>query len=143
MLKEQATRSKMVTNTLAAITAAGTTSGAIIDTAGYSQGITFFMSAPVYTDGTYTLSFTEGDESDLSDGATVGSDEIVTFEDTDQDAVATGVSAVAAAGNVVQKAAIFSNKRYVQPVITATSVTTGATILLNQLMFPDVIEARS
>ena len=111
------------------ITGNGTTNGADIDTAGYDLGVSFVMSAPVWTDGTYKLTFQEGDLSDLSDATNVPADKIIPIAGLD--AVNTGIAATVGQtdeNDLMPRAGIHSTKRYVRAVVTATGVTSGATV---------------
>lgn len=108
---------------IATVTGNGTTNGAIIDTAEMDGGLMFSVSAPVYTDGTYTFTLQEGDESNLSDAATVASGKLLgSLTDLT-------LSAATASGGDMADIGVFSNKRYVRLQVTAASVTTGATIV--------------
>ena len=111
---------KLVTEALAS-TAIGTnttTVGSIIDTADYDMGVAFFADVTAYTDGTYTFLFEDGDDSGLSDAATVSTDKII------GSAVSlTAVTSGAFAGN-----GLHSTKRYVRMSVVSTGTTTGATI---------------
>jgi hypothetical protein len=107
-----------------------TTNTTIIDTADYDLGLSFFLSAPAYTDGTYKLVFQEGEESDLSDAVTVSSDKIVPIYVSSKDAVNTGITAITADGNFLVKAGLHSTKRYVRAQIVSTGTDTGATLNL-------------
>lgn len=123
---EVVTKSNVYLVASAVIASNTTTAGAILDTAHFDRGLSFYIAASAYTDGTYKLTFTEGDDSGLSDGTTVGSEKIVVVTGTD--AVNVGVTAVTAAGGVFFKAGVHSTKRYVRANVVSTAVTTGATI---------------
>lgn len=114
----------------AAIAADGNTNTQIIDTANFDLGVTFTIGASAYTDGTFTLSFQEGDDPALSDAVTVPAEKLVG---------AASISAVTALGGQYAQVGIHSTARYVRPVITAASVTSGATIEVNAHMFAEVI----
>lgn len=139
-VKEMVTHGNLqVVRVPASIATNTTTNTTIVDTADADYGVTFFIEATAYTDGTYKLTFQEGDQSDLSDATTVGSEKIVTVSGTD--AVATGVTAATAAGDNLFKAGIHSTKRYVRAQVVSTGTTTGATIgvycLLNGEVLPE------
>jgi len=53
-----------------------TTTGNIIDTKGF-ESLEFIMTSGVITDGAYTINMQEGDESSLSDVATVAAAEVL------------------------------------------------------------------
>ena len=114
-----------------------TTNGFIFDTKDADLGVTFFIAASAYTDGTYKLTFTEGDDSGLSDGTTVGSEKIVVVSGSD--AVDTGVTAATADGDSYFKAGVHSTKRYVRPNIVSTGTTTGATINVSCMLNGEVL----
>lgn len=104
---------------LTAVSGNGATAGSIIDTQGFGN-TEFAIISGTLTDGTYTPSLTEGDDSALGDGATVAAAEILgtialaTFALTDD--------------NTVKKIGYKGNKRYVRLTITASVVTTGGLI---------------
>lgn len=123
----------------AAISTDTTTNGAIIDTADQDLGVSFFLGATAYTDGTYKLVLQEGDDSGLSDATTVPSEKLITV--TGLDAVADGVTAVTADGDKLAKVGVFSTKRYVRAQIVSTATTTGATLNMVALVSPEVVAA--
>lgn len=129
-VREMVTHMRPVLAFQGAVSSNTTTNTQIIDTANFDLGVTFTMSAPVYTDGTYQLTFQEGDESDLSDAVTVDSVKVVPIADSAQDAVNTGITAITADGGVLVKAGLHSTRRYVRAQIVSTGVTTGATLNL-------------
>ncbi|WP_193183258.1 hypothetical protein [Nisaea sediminum] len=94
----------------------GAVNGAIIDTAGF-ESLLFSIASGAVTDGAFTPSMTEGDESDLSDGTAVAAGDMLgtvagaTFADTDD--------------NAVKKVGYRGNKRYVRLTLTAAGVTNG------------------
>ena len=100
-----------------------TTTGAIIDTAGYDMGLTFAMGCNAYTDGTYTMKIEHGDDSGLSDAADVDSAMLVygTLPD---------LAAALTEGDEMPKEGVHSTKRYVRVSIVSTSVTTGADVVV-------------
>lgn len=113
-LPQRAFRGVISTNT--------TTNGDIIDTRG-SNAIMFTLLAAAYTDGTYTPSFQEGDDSGLSDAATVPAARLI---GTPAGAV---VNSLAGASANLKSVGVLSSKRYLRMNIASTSVTTGATIV--------------
>ena len=125
----------------AAISANGTTVGAIIDTADFDLGVSFYMTAPTWTDGVFKLVFVEGDASDLTGGIPVIADKIIPILDPAQDAVVTGIVAVTAEDGLAVKAGLHSTHRYVQANIVATGVTAGATINLVAMLGAELIPA--
>ena len=101
-----------------------TTVGNIIDTADYDMGVAFFVDVSAYTDGTYTLLFEDGDDSGLSDAATVPDEKII-----GQAVSLTAATAGAFAGN-----GLFSTRRYVRLSVVSTGVSTGATLSATVVM---------
>lgn len=95
----------------------GAVNGAIIDTAGF-ESLLFSIAAGTLTDGAYTPSMTEGDESDLSDGTTVAAGDML-------GTVAGATFAAADDDDVVKKVGYRGNKQYVRLTLTAASVTNG------------------
>ena len=120
-VREQATSQKVQLAMQAAISSDTTTVGGIIDTADLDAGLYFAMSAPVYTDGTYTMKIEDGDNSSLTDAADVATTQLVY-------GTLPALSAITADLDVMPKEGVHSTKRYVRISIVSTSVTTGATI---------------
>lgn len=98
-----------------------TTTGAIIDTAGYDNGVYFAIGCNAYTDGTYTMTIQEGDDSGLSDASTVTTSQLVY-------GAYPALKAAIAEGSACAKEAVFSTKRYLRMSIVSTGVTTGADV---------------
>jgi len=100
-----------------AISTNTTTSGAIIDTAGY-ESLVFVVQSGTLTDGTYTIALQEGDNAALSDAATVASANLIgslpVFAATDD--------------NVTKRIGFVTTKRYARLQIVSTGVTTGGTL---------------
>ena len=90
------------------ISSATTTSGEIIDTKGYNS-IVIGMYADFTTGNITALSFLEGDESDMSDGAAIDDSELL-INDGQLTATTDGIL----------RWGCISKKRYVQPTITTT-----------------------
>lgn len=102
-----------------AISANGAVNGAIIDLAGY-ESAEFMIQSATLTDGTYTPSITAGDVSDLSDGAAVGTTDLIgTIADA---------TFAATADNSVKKLGYKGGKRYIRLTVTAAGVTSGGTL---------------
>ena len=101
----------------AVISSDTTTTGNIIDTTGFNS-ITFLLAASAYTDGAYAMTLTEGDDSGLSDGATVESKFII----GDASTISVG------AANTPKRLGYVGKKRYVRLNIVSTATTTGATL---------------
>lgn len=110
-------------NDTIAVSADGTVAGNAVDTADYELGLTFVAFTTAYTDGTHVLGAQESDDDGATDPYTaVSADKLII-------PVAGDNSAAAAVneGDACIKVGVFSNKRYVKPIITSTGVTTGAT----------------
>lgn len=121
------------------ITTDTTTTGAIIDTANQDLGVSFWIGASAYTDGTYKLILEEGDDSGLSDATTVPAEKLI--EVSGLDAVTTGVTAITADGDKYFKVGVFSTKRFVRPSVVSTATSTGAQISVLALVSPEILEA--
>ena len=93
-----------------------TTNGNIIDTARF-ESLEFLLLSGTITDGSYAVTMEHGDDSGLSDGAAVSSDETL----GDADFAATD-------DNTAKRLGYIGKRRYVRLVITSTGVTTGGTI---------------
>lgn len=114
-------------SSVGAITTNTTTVGAIIDTAAYNLGITYFIAATARTDGTYKLLIEWGDSPTLTDAATVPTANLLVT--TGANPVTTGVTSVTAAGGSYLKVGVIcGDKRYVRASVVSTGVTSGATI---------------
>lgn len=90
-----------------------TTNGEIIDIAGY-HGLEFVLKSGAITDGAYTVTLTHGDDSGLSDGATVAAADLlgsIAFADTDDDAA--------------KRIGYIGKKRYVRLNVVSTGTTSG------------------
>lgn len=97
-----------------------TTNGDILDTADYDMGVFFAFDITAYTDGSFAISYEEGDESNLSDATAVPVEKVI------GDAVI--LTAVTTATGDHTGNGVFSTKQFVRAVVTTTGVTTGATI---------------
>jgi hypothetical protein len=97
-----------------------TTAGAIFDTADFELGLMFAMTVSAYTDGTYTLLIEESDDSGMSGAVAVTGDKLI--------GALPALSAVDTEGDVMAKAGVISNLRYVRPSIVSTATTSGATM---------------
>ncbi len=139
-VKDMVTQSVMMLAHQSAIAADTTTLSAIIDTADYDLGVSFYMSAPVYSAGTFKLTFLESDDSGMSGAISVIDDKIIPIFDPAQDAVVTGLVAITADGDLLQKAGLHSTKRYVQAQIVSTD-SANATINLMVNLGAELIPA--
>lgn len=118
--RDQATLIDIFKADYTAISTDTTTAGPIFDTKDYEMGFTAFIAAVAWTDGTYTMTIQEGDESDLSDATTVAAANLIGSYPA--------VGALTADGAVLGKVGVFGTKRYVRVSVVSTSTTTGATI---------------
>jgi hypothetical protein len=110
-----------------AITTNTTTAGAILDTAQFEMGITYFMGCPARTDGTYKLLLEWGDNSALSDAVAVPAANLLVT--TGANPVTTGITAATASGGEFLKVGVIcGDKRYIRASVVSTGVTSGATI---------------
>ena len=94
-----------------------TTEGNIIDLL-EANSLTFLLQSHSYTDGTFTMSVSEGDESDLSDAADIPADRLIGVAADEALSAANGQSAIG----------VQTSKRYVRLNVVSTGVTTGADI---------------
>ena len=106
-----------------AISANGNTDGPAFDTADHEMGITFVMACCAYTDGDYELVI-----QDSADGSTDWTDIADGEKLPTPGTTAVTVGALTADGALMAKQGCFSTRRYVRARVTATSVTSGATI---------------
>ncbi len=99
---------------LAAITSDTTTPGEIIDSKGF-EGLDFNIRSGTITDGAYTTTMEDGDESNLSDAAPVDSDLIIgtlpAFADSED--------------NVTKHVGYVGKKRFARINIVSTGTTSG------------------
>ena len=131
-VREQVTMMNLATLISANIAANGVTNGESVDGRNDELGLSFFLSIRgTYTDGTYTLSLEESD--DNSSWSAVPAEKLVFGGSDNPEAggviagqTSIAVSAATAVGANAAKVGVFSNKRYVRPVVTASGVTTGA-----------------
>lgn len=130
-IREMVTKNDQLVVHDAAITSNTDTNTAIVDTAAFDMGISFYMFATTYTDGTYTLSFQEGDAANLSDASTVPAEKLVQS--------ASISAATSAAGGSMAKVGLHSTARYVRAVITSTGVTSGATVTVAAQRFAETL----
>jgi hypothetical protein len=101
-----------------AISTDTTTVGAIIDTEGF-EAIEFLILTKLITDGNYTVLLEEGDDSGLSDAATVDTEEVLGLaaftDDTDDNAIA--------------RTGYIGKKQFVRLSIVSDATTTGVDII--------------
>ncbi|MCK4961246.1 MAG: hypothetical protein KAS19_02125 [Anaerolineales bacterium] len=101
-----------------AVSGDGDTFGSAVDTADYELGVMFAIALSSFTDGEYDITVQDSD-----DGST-------DWQDVDAEELQnTPATADAASGNNrLSKVGAFSTRRYQRVRVTASSVTTGATV---------------
>ena len=119
-VRDQVTKMDAFQALYEAISSDTTTVGAIFDTADYELGFSVFISAPVWTDGTYTLKLEESTDSGMSGAVDISSSKLI--------GSLPAVSALTADGGELGKVGVFSNLRYVRVSVVSTGTTTGATV---------------
>lgn len=114
----------------APITADGAVNGASVDTQEIQGGLFFSAGAIAYTDGTHVLSFEEADDTGftVNAGAIDASQLVGSIAD---------ISAATANGGVFESVGVLYTRRYVRAVVTSSSVTTGATVIVMATESPD------
>ena len=88
--------------------------GNILDLLGF-EGVAIAICSGTITDGSYAVTLTEGDASDLSDGASVAAANIL----------GTLPSFAATDDNVTKKAGYIGIRRYIRVTLTPTGATSG------------------
>lgn len=96
-----------------------TTVGNIIDKQG-NEAVNIAVHSVFITDGDYTLLLEHGDESNLSDAATVAS--------TDLDALVSTVDLSSSDDNVSKDIGYVGKKRFIRPNYVSTNVSAGGTM---------------
>jgi len=104
------------------VTANGTTTGFIIDTANFDIGFMYEFLLTSFTDGSYTFVIEDGEDPALADAAPVPTDQII--------GSLADITLIAAAvdGDKVQTVGVFSNRRFLRVSVVAAGVTTGAVV---------------
>ena len=97
-----------------------TTAGATFDTADFELGFSVLLSAPAWTDGTYTLLLEESDDSGMAGAVTIPDAKLI--------GAFPAVSAATVDGAALGKVGVFSNLRYIRVSIVSTGTTNGAFI---------------
>ena len=115
----KSTTSPVVALNTTAISSDTTTNGVIIDTAGY-ESIMFVIVSGTITDGTYTPLIQEGDDSGLSDAASVADADLTNTE--------ASVAFTATDDNTVKSIAYVGSKRYVKFNIDSAGTSSGGTL---------------
>ena len=90
-----------------------TTNGEIIDTSSF-HGLEFFLKSAAITDGTYTVTLTEGDDSALGDGTTVDAADLLG-----------SIAFVAAEDDTPKRIGYIGKKRYVRMNVVSADTTSG------------------
>jgi hypothetical protein len=139
-VREQVTQGNLIVARVpASIGTSTTTTTQIIDTKDADLGVTFFLYATAYTDGTFKLIVEESDASNLAGSNVVGVEKLVRV--AGKDAYTDGIAAATAVNTAMSKLGVHSTKRYVRASVVSTSVSTGATIgvacLLNGEFVPE------
>jgi hypothetical protein len=136
-IKEVCTKQKVIkafeTQTLAP-TSAATTTGAIIDTRGYDNGIYFVMDDVRAAGETMenTMKIEDGDDASLADAAVIPDAQLVygTLPTKDE---------TIAEGEALAKEGIFGNKRYVRmSVESTTAASSGASVTGYCIVNPEI-----
>ncbi len=115
----KSTTSPVVALNTTAISADTTTNGVIIDTAGF-ESILFVIQSGTLADGTYTPLIQEGDDSGLSDAASVSDADLTNTE--------ASVAFAATDDNTSKSIAYVGDKRYVRLNIVSASTSSGGTL---------------
>ena len=115
----KSTTSPVVALNTTAISSDTTTNGVIIDTAGY-ESILFVIQSGTITDGTYTSLIQEGDDSGLSDAASVADADLTNTE--------ASIAFAATDDNTSKSIAYVGDKRYVRLNIVSASTSSGGTL---------------
>lgn len=120
-------RSDQVVNLLhnATIATDTDTNSTSIDTADFDFGVFFTVAATAYTDGTYAISLE--DSPDNSVFTAVSSDKLI-------GSITALAAATSASGGDMGRLGCFSTEQFVRVVITSTSTTSGADILVASVM---------
>ena len=113
------TTAPVVALNTSAISSDTTTNGVIIDTAGY-ESILFVIQSGTLADGTYTPLIQEGNDSGLSDAASVADGDLTNTE--------ASVAFAATDDNAVKSIAYVGDKRYVRLNIVSASTSSGGTL---------------
>lgn len=119
---------RVTAGNVAVVTGNGTTNGVGVDTADFELGLMISTAALNFTDGTYDFTFEESDT-----GAFAGEETAITDADPDRlIGTIAGLQLTAGTANsdVLPTLGIISNKRFVRANAVASSVTTGADILV-------------
>jgi len=132
-IKEEATNQKVIDAlTSQAISTDTTTTGAIIDTADYDNGVYFAIGCSAWTDGAYALKIEDGDNAALSDAAVIPDAQLVY-------PAMPSLGAAIAEGSPFEKQGIFGNKRYVRASIVSTGTSSGATLQVVAVVNPELV----
>jgi hypothetical protein len=111
----------------------GATNSSILDTAHYDSGIMFSFACPDYGDGTYSFALYESDDSGMSGKTLVPADQIIGSLST---IIFTSQTSI---GDKLSSIGVIGSKRYLQMEVTASGVTTGATIVVVANKVPEYL----
>lgn len=112
-------------NKHATISTSTTTNGTAVDTVGFLT-LTYALTIPSRTDGTYALVLLQSDDDGVTDAyAAIPAANLI--------GSLPSLSAATTDGAAASTVGVFGNKRYVKPTIVSTSVTTGATAQVIQI----------
>jgi hypothetical protein len=137
-VREQVTKMNLATLFASTITTNDTVQGTPVDGADDELGLSFFLGLSGYTDGNYSLSLE--DSADDGSGAPLGDwtaipDKKIVFGGSDtpgangvQSANGVVTSGETALGESHAKIGVFSERRWVRPVILSVAVTVGVTL---------------
>jgi hypothetical protein len=123
MNREQASELKVLQSIVPAVYSATKDDGTIIDTRGADAATVIVNWGAIVSAGDFAASIEEGDESDLSDGATAAAADLV------------GSFAATAVASSVEKVGYKGSKRYIRPVLTkagGTSIAAAASVVLGK-----------
>ena len=99
----------------------GSVVGAILDTAEFELGLMFTVNVADYTDGTYSLTLEESNDSNMVGAVQITGDKLIGSLQV--------IGAAIAAGEDIPTVGVISNLRYVRATIaTVGSVENGATV---------------
>lgn len=116
---------EMVMNS--AIGADGASNSNIVDTQGFDFGVTIAAALQAFTDGVFAVTAFESDAADMAGAVLIGADKLLeTLPTLDTAATALGADW-----------ALFGftgTKRYIRMTVTASVVTTGATVIMTAVM---------
>ena len=119
-VRDQVTKMNAYQGSYDVIITDDTTVGATFDTAHFELGFSVFISAPAWTDGTYTLLLEESDDAGMAGAVTIPDEKLI--------GAFPAVSAATVDGASLGKVGVFSNLRYIRVSVVSTGTSSGATI---------------